>query len=68
MVQMNKANRIEAAWIEAGEPECTHERYSKEYYLGADTGDYRCLTCGAAWSRDRDKPPPTPNPERKAGD
>jgi hypothetical protein len=63
MVQAKKADQIHQAWVAEGEPECTHEEYDKEYVLGADTGDYVCMTCGVSWWRSGEKPPPEPNPD-----
>ncbi|HET8895067.1 MAG TPA: hypothetical protein VFM96_13315 [Gaiellaceae bacterium] len=45
-------------WEAAGRPYCAHERYDIEYCLGADTGDFACLNCGASWGRRSPKPPP----------
>jgi len=30
-----------------GNEDCEHPDYDKEYYLGAQTGDYVCTSCGA---------------------
>ena len=29
---------------------CTHENIEKEYYLGSQTGDYVCTSCGKTFS------------------
>jgi len=29
---------------------CSHPELDKEYYLGSDTGDYVCTTCGESFS------------------
>jgi hypothetical protein len=57
-VQLGKVAQIEREWKAAGEPYCEHRRYDKEYYLGADTGDLVCLTCGETWPRGEPVPPP----------
>jgi hypothetical protein len=32
---------------------CSHPRVAKEYILGAQTGDYKCLSCGKTdWGKD----------------
>ena len=33
-----------------GKP-CDHPDFDKEYYLGAESGDYVCTTCGEVFSR-----------------
>lgn len=60
---MNKVGQIRQAWERDGKPRCTHESFDKEYYLGSDTGDYACKTCGITWPRGHDKPPPEPREE-----
>jgi len=60
MVQMSKFHEIHAAWVKAGEPECSHENYEREHYLGSGTGDYLCLDCGESWARGSTPPPPRP--------
>jgi len=47
-MQMEKAARLRRLWKAKGNPPCTHSHLDKEYYLGADTGDYVCTTCGEA--------------------
>lgn len=58
LVQFAEANKIEARWIAAGSPYCEHPNIDKEYDLGMDSGDKRCLSCGDTFTR----------PEWKAGD
>lgn len=50
MVQYEDANRAEVQWERDGSPACTHS-YEKEYYLGTDSGDFRCVHCGATLTR-----------------
>ncbi len=58
MVQAAETAKIRERWESAGRPYCEHTRIDKEYYLGADTGDYACLDCGASWSRSEGRPAP----------
>lgn len=51
MVQFSEANRIEQAWIDRGRPYCDHPDVDKEYGLGMDSGDRRCLNCGDTFTR-----------------
>ena len=60
VVQMSKVAEIRAAWERAGRPRCTHKDFDKEYYLGAQTGDVACMTCGTTWTRGAERPPPEP--------
>jgi hypothetical protein len=46
-MQVKDAEELRRAWEDKGNPPCAHVRISKEYYLGADTGDYACVKCGA---------------------
>ena len=46
-MQFDKANDLRKDWREAGNKPCDHPDTDKEYYLGAQTGDYICTTCGA---------------------
>ena len=55
-MQHDRANKIRRKWEEDGHQPCGHGRYEREYFLGADTGDYVCLDCGASWQRGT-KPP-----------
>jgi hypothetical protein len=34
----------------AGKSNCAHAKLFKEYYLGAQTGDYVCADCGVVLS------------------
>ncbi len=56
MVQTAEAEEIRQRWIERGRPECSHEHKDKERYLGSDTGDWACLSCGLTWPRSEDPP------------
>lgn len=51
MVQFEDANRIEREWIANGSPYCEHPSLDKEYSLGMDSGDRRCLNCGDTFTR-----------------
>jgi len=42
-MQTDKAARLRSEW---GDQPCNHPSFDKEYYLGAQTGDYVCLQCG----------------------
>lgn len=46
MVQFAEANKIEQRWEANGRPYCEHPQVDKEYDLGMDSGDRRCLSCG----------------------
>jgi transposase-like protein len=46
-MQLEKAKKLEKAW---GKQPCDHPDIEKEYYLGSDTGDYVCTTCGKSFS------------------
>ena len=42
-MQLEKANKLRKAW---GDKPCNHPDVEKEYYLGSNTGDKVCTTCG----------------------
>jgi hypothetical protein len=42
-MQHEKAQRLRKQW---GNEPCDHPSTEKEYYLGSDTGDKVCTTCG----------------------
>jgi len=42
-MQTNEAADLRKKW---GEKKCSHPKTEKEYYLGSDTGDRVCTTCG----------------------
>lgn len=56
-MQMDEAARRRR---EHGDQPCDHSRYEKEYALGADTGDWACIDCGATWMRGTNPPGPKP--------
>ncbi len=56
MVQMTKVAEIRQEWIKAGSPECDHPDLDKEYYLGAQTGDFACMRCGETFSDKEARP------------
>ena len=47
-MQPDDARELQKAWANKGNPPCKHPSLSKEYHLGASTGDYVCTTCGEA--------------------
>jgi len=47
-MQTDRAEELQEKWLKRGSPQCSHEHIEKEYYLGSDTGDYVCTTCGAS--------------------
>lgn len=49
-MQMEKAAQLRKLWKAKGNPPCNHPDLDKEYYLGADTGDYVCTTCGESFA------------------
>ena len=46
---MDEAVRKRTMWEAMGNPPCDHPVTDKEYYLGSDTGDLVCTTCGHCW-------------------
>ena len=46
-MQTRDAERSRSQW---GDKPCTHQNPGKEYYLGSQTGDYACGTCGETWA------------------
>lgn len=59
IMQLSRAAELREDWAKKGNPPCDHPSIEKEYYQGAQTGDYVCTTCGETrWGRDgfrRDK-------------
>lgn len=47
-MQHEEAKRLKENW---GDKPCDHPSFEKEYYLGADTMDFLCSTCGADFTR-----------------
>ncbi|MEV0569674.1 hypothetical protein [Dactylosporangium sp. NPDC050588] len=45
-MQSDRASELRARHRAAGSPPCAHADLAKEYYLGAQTGDYICTACG----------------------
>lgn len=45
-MQMKDADALIASW--GGKP-CNHPSLDKEYYLGAQAGDYICVQCGGSF-------------------
>lgn len=43
---MNEVKLLRESWAAKGSPACEHPQLVKEYYLGAQTGDKVCTTCG----------------------
>ena len=48
-MQMKKAEELRSKRTKSP---CKHETVVKEYFLGADTGDYACTTCGESQRMD----------------
>jgi transcription initiation factor TFIIIB Brf1 subunit/transcription initiation factor TFIIB len=48
-MQMDEAARLREKW---GDKPCSHPKIMKEYYLGSQTGDKVCTTCGAVIDED----------------
>ncbi len=42
-MQLEKAKNLREQW---GDKHCDHPSTEKEYFLGSDTGDKVCSTCG----------------------
>lgn len=66
-MQAKKGTQLRKEWAEKGGPPCEHSVLDKEYYLGADTGDVICTTCGETWWRNDPSRPGTtryPNPKK----
>jgi transposase-like protein len=52
-MQLEEGERLRKKWEEMGNPPCNHPNIEKEYYLGYQTGDYICTTCGKTfWKSD----------------
>jgi hypothetical protein len=45
-MQMDSAQKLRDGWEKSGNRPCEHKKVEKEYYLGSDTGDKVCTTCG----------------------
>jgi transcription elongation factor Elf1 len=46
-VQRKKAIELQQKW---GDQPCNHPSFSREYDLGARTGNYCCTQCGASFT------------------
>lgn len=51
-MQADEAKRLRDRWVRKGNPPCEHLELDKEYYLGAQSGDYVCMTCGQCFRED----------------
>ena len=49
-MQTKEATRLRKMWEAKGNPPCDHPNLDKEYYLGAQTGDYVCIACGESFA------------------
>lgn len=47
----SEATKLQRDWAAKGSPPCEHPRMVRERYLGADTGDKVCTTCGYSTPR-----------------
>jgi hypothetical protein len=66
-MQEKKGAQLRKEWAEKGNPSCEHPVLDKEYFLGADSGDLICATCGEVWERNNPDRPGTaryPKPDR----
>lgn len=45
-MQITETMRLRAAW---GDQPCDHPELEAEFYLGLETGDQVCTTCGEAF-------------------
>lgn len=48
-MQYSDAKQLKILW---GDKPCSHSKIEKECDLGADTGDYVCITCGKEFSKE----------------
>ncbi|MFZ7134136.1 MAG: hypothetical protein ACOWWR_17465 [Eubacteriales bacterium] len=52
-MQNKDAIELRKRWLAKGNPPCDHPELEREYFLGADSGDYVCLICGeSGWGSD----------------
>lgn len=47
-MQNRRAAELRESW---GDKPCDHPSFEKEYYLGAQSGDYVCVQCGECFTR-----------------
>ena len=50
-MQYERALALQKAWEAKGNPPCDHPEVDREYYLGMNTGDVVCTTCGESGPR-----------------
>lgn len=48
-MQIDKAIKLRSKW---GDKPCSHPKFAVEYYLGSQTGDYICTTCGREFTKE----------------
>lgn len=48
-MQYEEGAELRKEW---GDKPCSHPTIVKEYYLGSNTGDYICTTCGTSSSKE----------------
>jgi hypothetical protein len=48
-MQLEKAQKLRKMW---GNNHCDHPDFDKEYFNSTDTGDYVCVVCGRAFSKE----------------
>jgi hypothetical protein len=68
-MEEKRGGQLRKEWAEKGSSPCEHPVLDKESYLGADTGDLICTTCGETWLRNNpDRPATTrfPSPKKKS--
>jgi len=51
-MQAEEARQRRERWQRKGNPPCDHPQLDKEYFLGANSGDYVCIQCGECFSPD----------------
>ncbi len=49
-IQSKKIKEIKDKW---GNKDCSHPYFTKEYDLGAQTGDYVCMQCGEIFTKSK---------------
>ena len=45
-MQTERAVQLRKLWADKGNPPCKHPRTDQEYYLGSQSPDRVCVTCG----------------------
>jgi hypothetical protein len=51
-MQSAEARKLREQWAASGNNWCDHPAFEEEYSLGVQTGDYICIKCGEAFSRE----------------